>query len=83
MKPLDPRLLRHARATRSMLVASAALGTAVGVAVVAQAWVIATAVSRVIQRGEASATYSLSIASLATPAPAPSGRDPGVADGPG
>ncbi len=68
MKPLDPRLLRHARATRSMLVASAALGTAVGVAVVAQAWVIATAVSRVIQRGsgEALAPLVLALAAIVT-----------------
>jgi thiol reductant ABC exporter CydD subunit len=66
VKPLDPRLLRHARTTRSMLVASAALGTAAGVAVVAQAWVIATAVSRVIQRGggEALAPLVLALAAI-------------------
>ena len=49
-----------------MLVASAALGVAAGVAVVAQAWVIATAVSRVIQRGggEALAPLVLALAAI-------------------
>ncbi|MFF3729890.1 thiol reductant ABC exporter subunit CydD [Streptomyces sp. NPDC002476] len=41
MKPIDPRLLRHARATRFFLVAVVALGTVGAVLVVAQAMLIA------------------------------------------
>ncbi|MEU3657313.1 thiol reductant ABC exporter subunit CydD [Streptomyces sp. NPDC032161] len=41
MKPIDPRLLRHARATRFFLAAVVALGTVGAVLVVAQAMLIA------------------------------------------
>ncbi|HEX6887852.1 MAG TPA: thiol reductant ABC exporter subunit CydD [Candidatus Nanopelagicales bacterium] len=51
MRPLDPRLLRHARATRAFLVAVIALGSAAAVLVVAQAFVIADAVVDVLQDG--------------------------------
>src|SRR5256885_1835278 len=41
MKPLDPRLLRHARAARGYLAAAAALGAAVPGLVIAQAGLLA------------------------------------------
>ncbi|OKJ26672.1 thiol reductant ABC exporter subunit CydD [Streptomyces sp. CB01580] len=44
MKPIDPRLLRHARATRFFLAAVVALGTVGAVLVVAQAMLIADVV---------------------------------------
>ena len=51
VKPLDPRLLRHARATRGFLVASVAIGTASALLIVAQAYLIADAVTAGFQRG--------------------------------
>ncbi|MER5638440.1 thiol reductant ABC exporter subunit CydD [Kitasatospora sp. NPDC002227] len=55
MKPVDPRLLRHARATRGFLAASVLLGGAGAVLVVAQASLIAEIVMRAFQR----ASYDL------------------------
>ncbi|WP_327709963.1 thiol reductant ABC exporter subunit CydD [Streptomyces sp. NBC_00464] len=44
MKPIDPRLLRHARATRQFLVAVVALGLAGAALVIAQAMLVAEVV---------------------------------------
>ncbi|SHN32280.1 thiol reductant ABC exporter, CydD subunit [Cryptosporangium aurantiacum] len=52
MKPLDPRLLRYARATRWFLVASVALGTASAVLLVAQATYLASAIAGVVAGGD-------------------------------
>ncbi len=46
MRALDPRLLRYARATRSFLYASVALGTLRALLIIAQAWLLADVVSR-------------------------------------
>ena len=43
MKPLDPRLLQHAHATRGFLLASVVIGTASALLLVAQAFLIASA----------------------------------------
>jgi ATP-binding cassette subfamily C protein CydCD len=51
VKPLDPRLLRHARATRGFLVAAVLLGTVSALLVVTQAFVIADAVVAGFQEG--------------------------------
>ncbi|MEZ5271485.1 MAG: hypothetical protein R2694_04125 [Ilumatobacteraceae bacterium] len=51
MKPVDPRLLRAGRATAGLLVAGAALALAAALLVVVQAWLLATGISRVIERG--------------------------------
>lgn len=51
MKPVDPRLLRHARATRGFLAASVALGLAGAGLVVAQATLIAEVVVGAFQHG--------------------------------
>ncbi|WP_432071403.1 thiol reductant ABC exporter subunit CydD [Streptomyces wuyuanensis] len=51
MKPVDPRLLRYARATRLFMAAVVALGLAGAVLVVAQAMLIAEVVVGAFQRG--------------------------------
>ena len=45
--PIDPRLLRRARATRGYLVAGVLIGCVVAVLTVAQAWVLAVSISGV------------------------------------
>lgn len=50
MKPLDPRLLRHARAARGYVVLTAVLGFATAALVVAQAVVLASVLAPAIQR---------------------------------
>ncbi|MEU3958513.1 thiol reductant ABC exporter subunit CydD [Streptomyces buecherae] len=52
MKPIDPRLLRYARATRFFLLASVALGLIGAGLVIAQAMLIAEIVVGAFQRGE-------------------------------
>ncbi|MDT0436983.1 MULTISPECIES: thiol reductant ABC exporter subunit CydD [Streptomyces] len=51
MKPIDPRLLRHARATRRFLTAVVALGAVGAGLVIAQAMLIADVVVGAFQRG--------------------------------
>ncbi|MFE5791674.1 thiol reductant ABC exporter subunit CydD [Streptomyces sp. NPDC056503] len=60
MKPIDPRLLRYARATRFFLVAVVVLGLAGAALVIAQAMLIAEIVVGAFQKG-------LSVADLTTP----------------
>ncbi|AVH57730.1 MULTISPECIES: thiol reductant ABC exporter subunit CydD [Streptomyces] len=60
MKPIDPRLLRYARATRLFLVAVVGLGAVGAALVIAQAMLIAEVVVGVFQHG-------LSVAELRTP----------------
>ncbi|MDR6977049.1 ATP-binding cassette subfamily C protein CydCD [Streptomyces sp. 3330] len=60
MKPIDPRLLRYARATRLFLVAVVGLGAVGAALVIAQAMLIAEAVVGAFQNG-------LSVADLRTP----------------
>lgn len=51
MRPLDPRLLRHARATRWFIVAAVVIGTAAALLVVAQAFLVARVVVAGFQAG--------------------------------
>ncbi|MFG2043613.1 thiol reductant ABC exporter subunit CydD [Dactylosporangium sp. NPDC048998] len=51
MKPLDPRLLRHARAARTYLALSVALGAALAALLVAQATLLADAITDVYLHG--------------------------------
>ncbi len=51
VKPLDPRLLAHARATRTFLVAAVAIGAASALLIVAQAVLIASVVVDAFQDG--------------------------------
>ncbi|WP_236794273.1 thiol reductant ABC exporter subunit CydD [Amycolatopsis sp. GM8] len=51
MKPLDPRLLRHARAARPFIIGCAALGVATAGLVLAQADLLATSISRAFLDG--------------------------------
>lgn len=60
VKPIDPRLLHHARATRFFLMAVVALGLVGAVLVVAQAMLIAEIVVGAFQKG-------LSVSGLTTP----------------
>ncbi|MGC9537020.1 thiol reductant ABC exporter subunit CydD [Streptomyces sp. UG1] len=60
MKPIDPRLLRYARATRLFLIAVVGLGAVGAVLVIAQAMLIAEAVVGAFQHG-------MSAAELRTP----------------
>ncbi len=46
MRALDPRLLRYARATRTFLIVSIALGTLGALLILAQAWLLADVVAR-------------------------------------
>jgi ATP-binding cassette subfamily C protein CydCD len=47
MKPLDPRLLRHARRAGAAIAVLAALGLAAALLVIAQAWLLATVITQV------------------------------------
>ncbi|MEU3849141.1 thiol reductant ABC exporter subunit CydD [Streptomyces sp. NPDC029554] len=60
MKPIDPRLLRHARATRGFLAAVVALGALGAGLVIAQAMLIAEVVVGAFQHG-------LAVSALGTP----------------
>ncbi|MFJ9021731.1 thiol reductant ABC exporter subunit CydD [Streptomyces sp. NPDC102259] len=60
MKPIDPRLLRYARATRLFLVAVVGLGAVGAALVIAQAMLLAEAVVGAFQ-------YGLSVSELRTP----------------
>ncbi|MBB2921227.1 thiol reductant ABC exporter subunit CydD [Cellulomonas cellasea] len=51
MKPLDPRLLRHARAARGYIALTVALGTVVAALVVAQALLLAHALAAAVHDG--------------------------------
>lgn len=51
MKPLDPRLLKHARTTRVFLVASVVLGTATAGLIIAQATLLADMLTRASLHG--------------------------------
>lgn len=64
MKALDPRLLRHARATRTFLAVSVALGVLGALAIVAQAWLIAEIVAGAFVHGESTAALRTAIAAL-------------------
>lgn len=60
MKPIDPRLLRYARATRPFLVAVVGLGGLGALLVIAQAMLVAEVVVGAFQHG-------LAVAELRTP----------------
>jgi ATP-binding cassette, subfamily C, bacterial CydCD len=52
VRALDPRLLHHARATRTFLLGSVALGVLAALLILAQAWLLADVVARAFLRGE-------------------------------
>ena len=56
MKPLDPRLLRHARAARGYIILAAGLGVTLSALVVAQAIVVARVVGTLAAGGQLTAT---------------------------
>ncbi|MEY9843172.1 ATP-binding cassette subfamily C protein CydCD [Streptacidiphilus sp. BW17] len=65
MKPVDPRLLRHARATRMFLLASVALGLVGAGLVVAQAMLVAQIVVGCFQHGQGLGRLGGPLAALA------------------
>ncbi|MFI1254742.1 thiol reductant ABC exporter subunit CydD [Streptomyces netropsis] len=65
MKPVDPRLLRYATATRFFLVASVVLGLAGAGLVIAQAMLIAEVVTGAFQHGRTTGDLGTSLALLA------------------
>ncbi|MEU0369627.1 thiol reductant ABC exporter subunit CydD [Streptomyces sp. NPDC006283] len=65
MKPIDPRLLRYARATRIFLAAVVVLGLAGAALVIAQAMLIAEVVVGAFQRGLSASDLSTPLALLA------------------
>ncbi|HEU5475924.1 MAG TPA: thiol reductant ABC exporter subunit CydD [Actinophytocola sp.] len=64
MRPLDPRLLRHARAARPFVLACAGLGTLSAGLVLLQAEALATAISRAFLDGAALAALAVPIGLL-------------------
>ncbi len=64
MKPLDPRLLAHAHATRGFLLASVLIGTLSALLLVAQAFLIANAVTAAFQDGATVADLTGQLAAL-------------------
>jgi ATP-binding cassette subfamily C protein CydCD len=65
VKPVDPRLLRYARATRIFLLASVALGVLGAGLVVAQAMLVAQIVVGCFQHGEGLGRLAVPLAALA------------------
>ncbi|MEU0084814.1 thiol reductant ABC exporter subunit CydD [Streptomyces sp. NPDC006274] len=65
MKPIDPRLLRYARATRGFLAAVVVLGAVGAALVVAQAMLIAEVVVGAFQRGLSASDLTIPLALLA------------------
>lgn len=65
VKPIDPRLLRYARATRFFLAASVALGLVGAGLVIAQAMLIAEIVVGAFQRGDGAGALTLPLGLLA------------------
>ncbi|MGK5728986.1 thiol reductant ABC exporter subunit CydD [Streptomyces sp. URMC 124] len=65
MKPVDPRLLRYATATRFFLAASVVLGLAGAGLVIAQAMLIAEIVTGAFQHGRSAGALGTSLALLA------------------
>ncbi|KNB49074.1 thiol reductant ABC exporter subunit CydD [Streptomyces caatingaensis] len=68
MKPVDPRLLRYASATRFFLAASVLLGLAGAGLVIAQAMLIAETVTGAFQRGRTAGDLAVPLALLAATA---------------
>ncbi|HTR73608.1 MAG TPA: thiol reductant ABC exporter subunit CydD, partial [Solirubrobacteraceae bacterium] len=64
MRALDPRLLRYARATRTFLIASVALGSLGAFLIVAQAWLLADVVAGAFVHDESLARLRTAIVAL-------------------
>ncbi len=64
MRALDPRLLRYARATRTFLFVSVALGSLGALLIVAQAWLLADVVARAFIDGRSLAQLRTSLTVL-------------------
>jgi len=65
VKPLDPRLLRYARATRGHLLVVVALGAATALLVVTQAELLSRGIARIVAGGGSRSSLSAVLAGLA------------------
>jgi len=65
VKPLDPRLLRHARAARRHVAATVVVGTLTGALVLVQAQLLATGIARVVTEGVGASAIAPLLAGLA------------------
>ena len=63
--PIDPRLLRRARATRGYLVAGVAVGSATAILTLGQAWLLSRSVSDIFATGQLT-TLGWAVGGLAT-----------------
>ncbi len=63
--PIDPRLLRRARATRAYLVAGVAVGSATAILTLGQAWLLSRSVSDIFATGQLT-TLGWAVGGLAT-----------------
>jgi thiol reductant ABC exporter CydD subunit len=61
---IDPRLLRHARATRPFLVASIVLGSVTALLIIAQAWLLADVIAAALAGGKGVAQLTLPLGVL-------------------
>ena len=64
MRALDPRLLRYARATRTFLFASVALGVLSALLIVSQAWLLADVVAGAFRNGQGLAQLETPLVAL-------------------
>jgi ATP-binding cassette subfamily C protein CydD len=66
MKPVDPRLLRRARAARTFLAASVLIGVASGLLIVVQAVLLASGIAGVVLHGAGVAGVALGLTAVVT-----------------
>jgi thiol reductant ABC exporter CydD subunit len=64
MRAIDPRLIRYARATRSYLAVSTVLGVVLALLIIAQAWLLARAVSGAFVGGRDVASLRTTVVAL-------------------
>lgn len=64
MKPLDPRLLRRAKAARVFMAASVLIGVATGLLIILQAVLLAHGIAEVVLRGESVGEVALLLAGV-------------------
>ena len=63
--PIDPRLIRRARATRGYLVAGVAVGSATAILTLGQAWLLSHSVADIFATGQLG-TLGLATAGIGT-----------------
>lgn len=64
MRPLDPRLLKHAQAVRTYLLLTAAIGTSIAATAIAQAYFLGDLLAGVFVGSKSASNISISLAAL-------------------